>query len=286
MVARQFGSDRPLLYDVAPWNALGFAVPNFSNQVGSNNLPIWRLADEVGKAQLRIMTHVDAQRTQYPSINTIQRIGKVLNRVKSLLASRQKGPATARLEEGHASADLKAWQIHPVPFFTTTLTQNSWLSEYNRLTMIAMTNIYQHSDNNLSLTITQEFAASIWAYFREITLLLGTELLGLPAETILADTFMFTDESYAGYATIPDRVLSFEPLDTPGPIQSRVDELDLAPLFVGIPASLILTSLAEYPVGPQGDGAQGTPLPASAEAHGATTGGAVEPGGHIGQPQM
>jgi len=286
MPERQFGSDRPLLYDVPPWNDLGFAVPNFSNQIGSLNLPIWRLADEVGKAQLRIMTHIDAQRNQYPSINTIQRMGKLINRVKTVLANRKKGSTVQRLEEGHASADVKPWQLHPVPFFTTTLVQNSWLGEYNRLCMIALTNMYQHSDNNLALTITEEFASAIWAYFKEIAMLLGTELLGLTAAAVEAPEFMFSEESYGGYATIADRIMSFEPLDTPGPIQSKADELDLAPLFVGIPATLALSSLADYPIGPGGIGAQGTAIPPRAAAVGATTGGTAEPGGHIGEPQM
>jgi hypothetical protein len=282
-----FGSDRPLLYDIAPWNSLGFGVPNFSNQIGTLSLPIHRLADEIAKVQLTIMTHIDAQRTQYPSINTIQRLGKMLNRVKAILANRQKGATDLRVEEGHASADKKPWLIHPVPFFDSGLCQNSWLNEYNRLCMIALTNIYQHSDNNLALTITDEFAAYIWQYFREIALLVGTELLGLQAATILTDAFVFDDTAYAGYATIADRVMSFEPLDTPGPIQSRPDEVDLGPLFRGIPANLIVTSLAAYPVGAGGLGAQGTAVPATDGPVGAADGtGTDVTGGHIGEPQV
>jgi len=284
---RPFGSDRPLLYDVDPWNKLGFAVPNFRNVLNTANLSIWRLADEIGKAQLRICTHIDAQRTQYPSINTVQRIGKVLNRIKSVLSTRQKTSIDPRVEEEHARSDGKPWNLHPVPFFTSDYMQNGWIQEYNRLTMIGLTNIYQHSDNNMALTITEEFASHVWQYFREISILVGTELLGLPQATVVADAFMFDDAAYAGYETIADRTLSFEPLDSPGPVMSTADELDLHPFFVGIPANLALTRLSEYPVGPGDLSKQGMAPPDEAQAPGAGDGSATgEPGGHIGEPQM
>lgn len=283
-----FGNDRPLLYDVAPWNELGFAVPNFGRQIGTLNAPIWGLADEISKAQLLIMTHRDAQRTQFPSRNTIERLGKLFNRVQTVLAARQKKSTDMRLEEGHATADLKPWQIHPVPFFVSEMVQNRWLNEYNRLCVIAMTNIYQHSDNNLALTVTEAFATEIFQYFREIAILLGVELLGLPIETVEADGFVFTKEHYEGYATIAERVLSFEALDSPGPIQSLATEVDLNPLFIGFPSTMVVSSLKQYPVDvSSGLGFQGAELPEEAAAPGTTDGSQVSaPGGSIGNPQV
>lgn len=283
---RPFGNDRPLLYDVEPWNTLGFAVANFSRISSTKNQAIWRLADEIGKCQLLITTHIDAQRTQFPSMNTIMRMGKMINRIKAVLANRQKGPGDLRLEETHASAASNPWNIHPVPFFNSDFMQNTWISEYNRLTMIGLTNIYQHSDNNLALTITEAFATHAWAYFKEVAILLGTELLNLTAEAVTADGFQFDDAAYAGYDDIDDRVPSFEALDGPGPILATPDELDLKPFFIGIPANMIITSLAEFPTGPGNIARQGTePSPDSGPpgADGAATGPA---GGHIGEPQV
>lgn len=285
--AKPFGSDRPLLYNVAPWNSLGYAVPNFGHQIGTVNAAIHRLADEVGKAQLQIMTHPDAARTQPPSMNTIQRIGKLLNRVNAILAGRQKSPDALLLEEIHASADVQPWLIHPVPHFVNSTVKNSWLREYNRLVMFALTNIYQHSDNNIALTITQAFATQIWAYFREVAILMGTELLGLKAADITAPAFIFDDKAYAGYATIETRTMSFERLDTAGPIQSRPVETDLYDFFRGIPANLIISSLAEYPATP-GILEQGSDVGDDASAPGTADGsGIVTNGlGAIGQPAV
>ena len=284
---RTFGSDRVLLYNVAPWAQLGFGVANFGNNYGTLSTPIWNLADFIGKTQLFIMTHIDAQRTQPPSRNTVERLGKLLNRVHSVLQSRMKVYADIRLEEGHATASTKPWVIHPVPYFSGPLVRNHWLAEYNELTMIALTNMYQHSDNNLAMTVTQQFASDIWKYFREIKLRLGIELLGLPVETVESDDFTFTDEHYNQYA--PDtRIINFEALDTPGAIFSRATEDDLSPLFRGWPANEIITNLREYPVDAAELGRQGQPLPDEAAAVGTADGSLISrrAGGEIGQPQM
>lgn len=280
----QFATDRVLLYDLDPWNELGFGVPNFGNNIGTLSTPIWNLADYVGQAQLFIMSHIDAQRTQPPSRNTVERLGKLLNRINTVLGSRAKSYSENRLEEQHVTANVRVWNIHPTPYFRSPWLRNHWLAEYNELCMIGMANIYQHSDNNLSLTVTQKFAQDTWQYFREIKLLLGSELLMIPAEQLAEDTFLFTDEHYAKYS--PDLVtLNMEALDTPGAIFTASTEDDLQPLFRGIPANVIAPALKQYPVAGAND-VSGMPLPAANAASGTSDGSAVAPQGrNIGEPQ-
>jgi hypothetical protein len=180
---------------------------------------------------------------------------------------------------------VKPWQIHPVPYFRSTLVRNHWLQEYNELCMIALANMYQHSDNNLSLTVTEKFAQDVWQYFREMKRFIGSELLLLPTETVLADTFIFGDEHYEAYA--PDTVtLNFEALDTPGVIQSTATEDDLRPLFVGVPSNVIGPALKQYPVVSDWD-LSGASLPDGSEAVGTDGGAAVSgEGRNIGEPQV
>lgn len=281
----EFASDRPLLYDVEPWDRLGFGVPNFGNNLGTRSVPIWNLADYIGKAQLFIMTHIDAQRMQPPSRNTVERLGKLLNRISGVLGSRLKEYKELRVEEKHASAELHVWNVHPVPYFRSAIVRNHWLSEYNELTMIGLTNIYQHSDNRLALTVTAAFAKDVWQYFREIKLLLGSELLMVKADELALDTFVFGDEHYDAYD--PERmIINFESFDTPGPIQSTATEDDLRPLFEGMPANVIEPKLSQYPVTSDGLGASGAPVPEEASAVGTDDGSAVgESGRNIGEPQ-
>lgn len=239
------GTDQVLIYNVAPFREYGFGVPNFGDKMHTVNAPLHGLAKEVAKVQLSLMTHVDAGRSQYPSVNTVTRLGKILNRIKSVLLSRQKGATAVRLEEGHANPAKKFWSIHPTPYFPGPMVENHWMQEYNNLTMIALCNMYQHSDNNLALTITTELASDIWRYFAEIQTMLAGELLGLSSDVFSADTFRFTEEHYKTYA--PEAfIVRTEDGDEADII--RLTETDLAPFRRGIPANLIVSNLASYPV--------------------------------------
>ncbi len=254
-----FGNDRVLLYNVDPWKRMGFGVPNFGvkssqgdgfiDTIGTLNGSLHSLADEIGKLQLFIMTHEDAARTQPPSRNTVERIGKMLNRVNSVLSGRMSDYPEQRLEAGHQRPAVKIWTIHPVPYFDGPYVRNHWLMEYNSMVMTALTNFYQHSDNNLPLTTTKKFAQDIYQYFRRIKVMIGHELLRIPRADLEQDSFEFTTEHYDNYR--PDEVtINIEALDGPGNMFSLPTEVDLRPLLDGYPANMILPHLVQYPIGP------------------------------------
>lgn len=285
----KFGSDRVLLYTASPWKEMGFGVPNFGDNVGTVNLSVHNLADEVAKLQLLVMTHVDATRTQPPSANTMLRLMKMLNRVQSVLTGRQKADNVQRTEPIHASPDMRAWLVHPVPYFESGWVRNHWLKEYNMLTMIALTNIYQHSDNNLALTITERFAKDIYAYFRDILILVGVELLGKERETVEAQNFKFNPTADI-LEYVPDNfTINYETLDTPGPIEAIPTEDDLRPFVYGIPSTIIKNYVAQYPtIGPApGEGYSGSGFSVVHAATGTIGNEAVsKPGGTIGLPTI
>lgn len=281
-----FSTDRVLLYNVEPWNRLGFAVANFGDNHGTTNHAIWRLADEIGKVQLYIMTHIDVWRTQPPSINNVMRLGKLLNRINQVLASRQMAENEQRLEGVHYTSAILPWNIHPVPYFRSSFVRNGWLAEYNELVMIMLTNIYQHSDNNLPLTITESFSRQVYQYAREIKIRMGTELLALPRATVEADGFLFDADAYSNYRP-SDLVVNTEAIDTPGPIESRPTEDDLRLLASGIPSTDLIGDLSQYPVAPSGAGYSGQAVRPGAEAVGTADGRQVaDAGGTIGQPTI
>lgn len=242
-----FGTDQVLLYDVAPWAQLGFGVANFGDNTKTQNLVWWRLASEIGKTQLGIMTHVDARREQYPSVNTLMRMGKILNRIKTVLLSRQRTAADVRLEPGHMSPAPMDWLIHPVPYFPGSIVVNPWLLEYNHLCMYALTNIYQNGDNNLALEMTVEASSDIWQFFRRVTELIAGELLVLPRAQYTVDDFLFTDELFKAYnpsAFLPRNEALAQPVGN----DTGFTEDDLRPFKNGIPANQILPLLSRYSV--------------------------------------
>jgi hypothetical protein len=249
MTENTFGTDQVLLYDVDPWGKLGFAVPSFGNNLRTQNLPWWRLAREIAQTQLGVMTHVDAMREQYVSINTLQRIGKILNRIKTVLLNRSRSANELRLEAGHSTPTPYVWLISPVPYFPGSVVQNSYLMEYNALCMIALCNIYQHSDNNLALEITAEGGSDIWQYFNRVCELIAGELLLIPKADYTKPDFLFTEAHFASYnpaAFLPRN----ESLSVPVGTDTGFTEDDLRPLRAGIPADIIQPLLSRYPVTP------------------------------------
>ncbi|MEM9658836.1 MAG: hypothetical protein AAF961_10790 [Planctomycetota bacterium] len=286
-ISQLFGSDKVLLYNVDPWSRMGFGVANFGDNWGTANQAIWGLADEISRVQLFVMTHIDVWRSDPPSVNTIIRIGKLLNRIQQVLAARQMAENQIRVEEKHASASVKPWNIHPAPYHGSAFMRNHWLSEYNELVMIGLTNIYQYSDNNLAMTITEKFASDIWQYFRQIKIRMGTELLLLPREQVEGDTFLFTEEIILQNYKPSDVIVNMEALDTPGPIETRPTEDDLRPLFRGIPSTDLIADLAQYPVAGNGLGFSGSDIRPGAEAVGTEDGRQIQQaGGTIGQPTI
>lgn len=286
-----FGNDRVLLYNVHPWKELGFGVPNFGDNISTLNLAVHNLADYMGKSQLFIMSHIDAQRTQPPSANTIIRLMKILNRISAILNGRKKLDNEVRTEEQHASPDMRSWLVHPVPYFESGIVRNHWLKEYNMLTMMALTNIYQHSDNNLALTVTERFAGDIGQFFNDMKILLGVELLGLDKDDVSKPNYVFNTSASGPILTYNPSAytLSFEMLDTPGPIEARFTEDDLREFFIGIPASVIKKYVAQYPALSEdpGDGYAGRQFAAVHAARGTIDNEAVQaPGGTIHYPTL
>ncbi len=289
-----FDSTRPLLYNVEPWASLGFGVPNFGRNVGTASLPIWRLVDEIGANQLYIMTADDARRAAYPSPNTVSAIAKMINQVQSVLAGRQKQPNDLRLQPGHAASQPRPWQIHPVPFFPGPMVSNGFLMEYNALCMIALTNMMRHSDNDLALSITSDFAQDCWQYFREIKILCCTELLSMKQADAADDAKLMPVGPYAGPGTAaapaagapvynpPATTVNTQRLQSPGAVFSQPTPDDLQPFVEGIPANLLIPNLAQYPVGPlpgiDGLSGENTPSMSALAGVGATSG----PGGSMG----
>jgi len=241
-----FGTDQVLLYNISPWKELGFGVANFGENVLTQNRVLHRLVNEIGVVQLLIMSNVDVRRRAYPSINTIKRMGKIVNRVKAILLTRAKAATDMRLEGGHGMPSAVPWIMHPVPYFAGPIVNNAWLGEYNEYCMIALTNLMQHTDNQLPLTITRDCASTAWQYFREVQRLLAGELLGLDSSAYDNDNFRFEDSHYAGYDPEAS-IISVEFIDNPGRMDEIPTEADIKQFLRGIPSNIIIPSLAKYP---------------------------------------
>ena len=83
-----FGNDAFYWYSVKPWDSLGLAVPNWSNDPLSQNRNIRYLCSIMGRNLQAIMFHDDARLTTPPSINTCTRLHKLYTRARQSISGR------------------------------------------------------------------------------------------------------------------------------------------------------------------------------------------------------
>jgi hypothetical protein len=235
-------NDQILWYNNGTWGELGFAVPNFGDDPTTINSDIHYLVSVIGRNLQGIMLHTDASQATPPSINTLTRVHKLVTRGRSILAGRAVPPNELNMEPQHASPAPQAFLIFPTPYHKT---RNQWLKDWGGLTLMALTEAMQHTENATAFNISTTFSGLIGQYLHRIYQRMATELFGVPVEQAKALDFTLTDEQLASYD--PSKFFtSTEMTDVVPTIQDIQTEDDLRVLTAGIPATE-LVGLQPYP---------------------------------------
>lgn len=254
-----FKSDQVLWYNVGVWGQLGYAVPNFGDDPATLNEGIHYLVDVIGRNLSAIMHHPDVDLRTPPSINTLQRIHKLIMRGRQILSGRDVAPGEPDMESVHTSPAQLEFRAYPVPYFKV---RNYWLRQYSGLILNAVSEAMQHTENRKPYEISTRFSGLIGQYLHRVYRLMATELFGVDVEAAKALDFTLTDEQIKAYD--PGKYFtSTEMIDTVPPIALVPTEDDLVLLTDGIPVSQ-LVGLSAYP--------SGVPINAGAVGSGSGTG--------------
>jgi hypothetical protein len=226
-------TDAVLWYNVGEFGKTGYAVPNWSNDIGSLNPQILDWTYLVGRNLFHIMHHEDADLRIPPSINTAKRIHKLYIRAGNILAGRAVPPGENNMEVLHARPAGEVFRVFPVPFF---LVRNQFLRRWAELILISLAEAMQHTENRKSMEISTAFAGQVGQYLRRVYTNMAVELFGKTRSEAAADGFALTDADFAAYNP-GDFFTQTEMVDTV-PRLDRVfteDRLDM--LAEGIPVS-------------------------------------------------
>lgn len=230
-------TDAVLHYNVGQFGQLGYAVPNFSDDVGSLNPNIIQLTNIVGQNLFAIMHHEDADLTTPPSINTVRRIHKLYVRFGQIVEARAISPGRNNLEPLHVQPAGEVFKVYPVPFF---LVRNRFMKEWASLCLMMLAEAMQHQENRKPMEISTTFAAAIGKYMKRLYFNLATELFGKKQDEATVPGFILTEEELAQYD--PSQFFtSTEMVDTVPHLGHVFTEDRLAVLRQGIP----VTSLPE-----------------------------------------
>ncbi len=189
-------TDAVLWYNVGEFGKAGYAVPNWSNDVGSLNPQILDWTYLVGRNLFHIMHHEDADLRIPPSINTAKRIHKLYLRAANILAGRAVPPGENNMEVIHARPAGEVFRVFPVPFF---LVRNQFMRRWAELILMSLAEAMQHTENRRSLEISTAFAGQVGQYIRRVYINMAIELFGKTRAEATADGFALSDADFSAY---------------------------------------------------------------------------------------
>lgn len=237
-------TDALLWYNVGDWSKYGLAVINVGDDRYSQNSTIVNLNNLIGRHLQSIMATPDAKLASPPSINRIVQAMRMVERIRSVLSSRAVAPGTQLMETTHALPAPEEFRVYPVPYFKC---RQPWMKEMCGLTLLALTDMVQHTENARPLEITTTFAGQIGQYFQRIYIRTGVELLQLPASNFDKPDYTIPLEAYRSYNPA-NWASSTELIDTVPSLIDWPTEDDLQVLTDGIPVSQ-LPELKPWPNG-------------------------------------
>ncbi|MEQ8849087.1 hypothetical protein [Botrimarina sp.] len=267
-------TDAVLWYRVGVFGDAGYAVPNWSNDVGSLNPQILDWVDLVGRNLFHLMHHEDVDLRIPPSINTCKRVHKLYLRAANILAGRAVAPGEDNMEALHSRPAGEVFRVYPVPYFKV---RNPFMRRWAGMVLVSLAEAMQHTENRKEMEISTAFAGQVGQYLRRTYVNMAIELFGKGREEATAEGFLLSDADLAAYD--PSRFFtSTEMVDTVPRLDRVFTEDRLELLAEGIPVTELPADIGPWPTnlssfysatrrdGVVGAGASGEGRPAAAPA--------------------
>ena len=166
-------SDAILHYNVGIFGEAGYAVPNWSNDIGSLNPTIIDWTQLVGRNLFHIMHHEDVDLRIPPSRNTLERVHKLYLRAANILAGRAVPAGERNMEVQHVRPAGEVFRVYPVPYFHV---RNPFLKRWAELVLLSLSEAMQHTENRKEMEVSTAFAGTVGQYLRRIYANMAIEL--------------------------------------------------------------------------------------------------------------
>lgn len=235
-------NDSILFYNVGDFGTMGYAVPNWSDDIATNNVTIRELVDLVGQNLSLVMHGDDARLRTPPSMNTILRVHALYVRIGSILQGRARKDSDVLFESQHSTPALEVFRVYPVPYFRV---RSPWLKRWCELVLRCIGEMMQHSENSRPDEITIHFAETVGKYMARIYINMATELFGVTRAEAEKPGFLLSDEQLKSYNPSAF-VTSTERIDTVAPMREILTEDSMFTIRNGILVTQ-LPNLSPYP---------------------------------------
>jgi len=236
-------TDSVLWYNVGIFGEAGYAVPNWSNDIGSLNPQVLDWVDLVGRNLFHIMHHEDVDLRIPPSINTCKRVHKLYLRAANILAGRAVPAGVDNLEVQHARPAGEVFRVYPTPYFKV---RNPFLRRWAGLILVSLAEAMQHTENRKEMEISSNFAGTVGQYIKRVYTNMAIELFGKSRDVAVADGFALTEEDLAAYNPT-EFFTSTEMVDTVPRLDRVFTEDRLELLAEGLAVTELPANLGPWP---------------------------------------
>jgi len=226
-------TDAILWYNVGEFGKAGYAVPNWSNDIGSLNPSILDIVSLMGKNLFHIMHHEDVDMRVPPSINTLKRIHRLFVRFSAILNGRMIPYNEDNLEIKHVRPAGETFLVYPCPYFKV---RNMYMKRWANLIMVAISEAMQHTENRKEMEISPSFAGQVGQYLKRVYQNMAVEMFGKTHADVIDPAFILKDEDFAAYDPT-QWFTSTEMVDTVPRLDRVFTEDRLELLAEGIPIS-------------------------------------------------
>lgn len=237
-------TDAVLWYNVGEFGKAGYAVPNWSNDIGSLNPTIIELVQLAGQNLFNIMHHADADLRTPPSINTLKRVHKLYLRLASILAGRSIPPGKDDMETDHVRPAGEIFVVYPCPYFNV---RSRFMKQWAGWVMMMISEMMQHTENRKEIEISTNFAGDIGQYMTRIYQNMAIELFQKTQDQVNAAGFVLTDADFTAYNPAA-YFTSTEMTDTVPRLDRVFTEDQLEFLRQGIPVAQLPDTVKPWPV--------------------------------------
>lgn len=254
-----FDTDEVLWYDNEKWGRAGYAIPNPAGKTWTNNSVIYQLVQLVGRNLFELAHREDVKFYTAPHKQFWFDLHQLIITARKRLRDRMRDEADSNgLVTQHVTPVPQVFIVYPVPYFGERIRQPD-VREYTQLTLMLLSEMMQHSDNERVTHVTPTFVAKSGEYLREILALFATKYFGKSREVAYAIDFALADEDFQTYK--PSTVMtSVEMTEERPPLQWWPTENDLSQIR-GLPINEALVLAKRWPVGDWLDKANGNAWP-------------------------
>ncbi|HEX3725610.1 MAG TPA: hypothetical protein VHV08_05180 [Pirellulales bacterium] len=242
-----FSTDEILWYDNGKWGQAGYAVANPAGQTWTNNAVIFNFHTLVGRNMFELMHRSDVKFYTAPHKQFWFDLHQLIVTARKRLADRQRLPNDSNgLVVQHAAPAPQMFLAWPIPFFGERVRQPD-IREYAQLALLMLSEMMQHSENELATYITDAFASKIGQYLREILALMATKYFGYTRTQAYDPAFALSATDFANYD--PSKVMtSVEMTEERPPLLWWPTENDLSDIR-GLPFDEVLVLCKQWPTG-------------------------------------